>query len=328
VDFPSHLPAGSPFPPGNAVPPGHAPYPGQVADAGQATDAGRTVARGHAPHPHQVPYPTDHLASSGQARYAGQAGAPGHMPFPGGGAPYSQAQYAGTPYPAAPYADVRAAGFPGGEQLLGERTPPPGRPAARRGFVKAGVVAAAATLVVAGGTAGAIAMTGGSDTTETETSVVSMRTPSAVELRNAEDARHRLSAQRATRAARRDFTRRPSLAPKGTPLPGDAAGGPVPVGEAQKIAKALLPKYGFDPDTQFGCLVELWERESHWRTTAGSPGGPYGIPQANPGSKMSSAGPDWQNDATTQIKWGLEYIKARYDGPCDAWATFKSRGWY
>jgi hypothetical protein len=192
------------------------------------------------------------------------------------------------------------------------------------------VVAAAATLVVVGGTAGAIAMTGGSDGGESDVPVTSVRTPSAVELRNAEDARRKLSAQHASRAARRDFARHPGLAPKGTPLPQESAdaGSPVPVGEAQKIAKALLPKYGFNPDTQFGCLVELWERESHWRTTAGSPGGPYGIPQANPGSKMSSAGPDWENDATTQIKWGLDYIKGRYDGPCDAWSTFQSRGWY
>jgi hypothetical protein len=241
--------------------------------------------------------------------------APGHSPepltaaFPPGGAPYTE------------HTDVRVAGFPAGELLAADAP----RTAPRRGVAKIGVVTAAAIIVVIGGTAGAIAMTGGSG--DTNTTAADASPPSAVDLRNAEAERQKLSAQRATRAARRDFARRPALAPKGTPLPGDA-GNPVPAGEAQKIAKELLPKYGFNPDTQFGCLVELWDHESHWRVNAGSPNGPYGIPQANPGSKMASAGPDWLNDATTQIKWGLGYIKNRYDGPCGAWTSFQSKGWY
>jgi hypothetical protein len=113
-----------------------------------------------------------------------------------------------------------------------------------------------------------------------------------------------------------------------SPAAAAPAGNPVPAGEAQRIAKALLPKYGFNPDTQFGCLVNLWNRESHWNVHAGSPGGPYGIPQANPGSKMASAGSDWLNSASTQINWGLGYIKGRYGGPCDAWSHFQSAGWY
>ena len=43
--------------------------------------------------------------------------------------------------------------------------------------------------------------------------------------------------------------------------------------------------------------------------TAANPSGAYGIPQALPGSKMASAGPDWQTSAATQIRWGLGYIK-------------------
>ena len=48
--------------------------------------------------------------------------------------------------------------------------------------------------------------------------------------------------------------------------------------------------------------------------------GAYGIPQALPGSKMASAGADWQTNPATQIKWGLGYIKAIYGDPCKAWA--------
>jgi hypothetical protein len=90
----------------------------------------------------------------------------------------------------------------------------------------------------------------------------------------------------------------------------------------------MMKSFGWEPATQFGCLYKLWDRESHWRTTAGHVNGPYGIPQANPGTKMVSAGPKWQTDATTQIKWGFGYIKARYSNPCGAWAKSQSVGWY
>ncbi|MES2172042.1 MAG: lytic transglycosylase domain-containing protein, partial [Actinomycetota bacterium] len=79
----------------------------------------------------------------------------------------------------------------------------------------------------------------------------------------------------------------------------------VPAGEAQLIAYNMLISMGMGDD-QFSCLVSLWNKESHWSTTAGNPvSGAYGIPQALPGSKMASAGPDWQTNATTQITWGL-----------------------
>ena len=109
---------------------------------------------------------------------------------------------------------------------------------------------------------------------------------------------------------------------------GGSGGSPVPVGEAQSIAKQLVTARGWD-GTQFGCLVDLWNRESHWNVHAGNPvTGAYGIPQALPGSKMATAGPDWQNNATTQIKWGLGYIASRYGTPCGAWAHSQSTGWY
>ena len=102
---------------------------------------------------------------------------------------------------------------------------------------------------------------------------------------------------------------------------------PTPVGEAQEIGKKLVTARGWD-GTQFGCLVNLWNRESHWNTHAANASGAYGIPQALPGSKMASAGPDWQNNATTQETWGLDYIASRYSTPCGAWAHSQSTGWY
>jgi hypothetical protein len=104
------------------------------------------------------------------------------------------------------------------------------------------------------------------------------------------------------------------------------AGIPSP-GSAQAIAKAILTSKGMGND-QYSCLVLLWNRESHWSVTAANPDGAYGIPQALPGSKMASAGPDWQTNAKTQILWGLGYITSRYSTPCGAWAHSQSTGWY
>jgi hypothetical protein len=105
-----------------------------------------------------------------------------------------------------------------------------------------------------------------------------------------------------------------------------AAGIPSP-GSAQAIALAILTSQGMGND-QYSCLVSLWNRESHWSVTAANPSGAYGIPQAKPGNKMASAGPDWKTNARTQILWGLSYISARYSTPCGAWAHSQSTGWY
>ena len=77
----------------------------------------------------------------------------------------------------------------------------------------------------------------------------------------------------------------------------------------------MLGSYGWS-SSQFGCLVSLWNLESGWDVYASNPSsGAYGIPQALPGSKMASAGPDWQSDAATQIRWGLGYIKSTMAHP-------------
>jgi hypothetical protein len=81
--------------------------------------------------------------------------------------------------------------------------------------------------------------------------------------------------------------------------------------------------------SQFTCLNLLWNRESGWNYRATNPSsGAYGIPQALPGSKMSSAGADWADNPVTQIRWGLGYIKARYGTPCGAWSFKQGHNWY
>jgi uncharacterized protein YabE (DUF348 family) len=97
---------------------------------------------------------------------------------------------------------------------------------------------------------------------------------------------------------------------------------------AQSIAKAMMERdYGWGSD-EFSCLVQMWNNESGWRTNAYNPSGAYGIPQALPGSKMASAGSDWQTSAATQIKWGLQYIASRYGTPCGAWGFWQAHNYY
>ena len=97
---------------------------------------------------------------------------------------------------------------------------------------------------------------------------------------------------------------------------------------AQSIAYNLMASFGFSPQTYFGCLLDLWNRESGWIYDAENASGAYGIPQALPGSKMASAGPDWQTNPATQIAWGLGYIKEIYGTPCGAWAFEEANGYY
>jgi hypothetical protein len=103
---------------------------------------------------------------------------------------------------------------------------------------------------------------------------------------------------------------------------------PPDPGTAQAIAYHMMASFGFNPATYFGCLDDLWEHESGWVYDAENASGAYGIPQALPGSKMASAGPDWQTDPATQIAWGLGYIKQLYGNPCNAWDFEEANGYY
>jgi hypothetical protein len=129
----------------------------------------------------------------------------------------------------------------------------------------------------------------------------------------------------------------PQLASRQTSTPGPGGSGsttgipsgpPPNPGTAQRIAYDMLASFGWSPSTYFGCLDNIWTRESGWVYTAENASGAYGIPQALPGSKMASAGSDWQTNPATQIKWGLGYIKAVYGDPCSAWSFWQAHDYY
>ncbi|MCI1935601.1 MAG: G5 domain-containing protein [Bifidobacteriaceae bacterium] len=100
--------------------------------------------------------------------------------------------------------------------------------------------------------------------------------------------------------------------------------------EAKSLAKGMMRDFYGWGNSEYSCLVTLWQNESGWRwNAANSYSDAYGIPQALPGSKM---GTGWKDDAAVQIRWGLSYIKNRYDygSPCKALAKWNSRSphWY
>lgn len=99
---------------------------------------------------------------------------------------------------------------------------------------------------------------------------------------------------------------------------GAGGGGPPTANKA--LGKIMAAAYGWGTGQQWAYLESGWEEESGWSTTAAYDSSDpynnaYGIPQANPGTKMASAGANWKTSAATQIKWGLAYIKSTYGSP-------------
>lgn len=115
---------------------------------------------------------------------------------------------------------------------------------------------------------------------------------------------------------------------------GTATVGSTPQGNGQNdksslqaYAKQLLAKYGWgDQWNSFNALVMS---ESGWDVHAKNPSsGAYGIAQALPASKYSSAGSDWQSNGDTQLAWMMGYINDRYHSPNAAWSFHQKNNWY
>ncbi|MFJ1674523.1 lytic transglycosylase domain-containing protein [Streptomyces sp. NPDC088251] len=103
-----------------------------------------------------------------------------------------------------------------------------------------------------------------------------------------------------------------------------AVKGSYTVAEIQAMARQIVPA------DQFQCFSNIVNVESSWNYLATNQStGAYGLVQALPGSKMVSAGADWQTNPATQIKWGLSYMNSgRYGSPCAAWSFWQANHWY
>jgi hypothetical protein len=164
--------------------------------------------------------------------------------------------------------------------------------------------------------------------TEGAAAVLSTSTSPATELSQSE------LAEREERASRSTDDRRPATdTAKARTLSSDSGAAvtrseDLSNADPKTLARALMPEFGLS-SSEFGCLDNIWSQESGWNVRADNPSSSaYGIPQALPGSKMSSAGPNWESNPETQIRWGLGYIRDRYGSACSAWSYKQGAGWY
>ncbi|UZI29036.1 transglycosylase SLT domain-containing protein [Streptomyces sp. VB1] len=128
--------------------------------------------------------------------------------------------------------------------------------------------------------------------------------------REAEKAKEKEDAERASRSSTRDAA-------------SFSAQGSYSVADVKAMARQMVPA------DQFQCFSNIVNHESTWNYRASNPSsGAYGLMQALPGHKMSSAGADWQTNPATQIKWGLSYMDNRYGSPCGAWSFWQANNWY
>lgn len=92
--------------------------------------------------------------------------------------------------------------------------------------------------------------------------------------------------------------------------------------------RSLMLQAGI-PEADLESAEWLIAKESGWRVNAANrSSGAYGLPQALPGTKMASAGADWQTNPVTQLRWMNGYVIGRYKSWSNAVAHSKSRGWY
>ncbi len=153
-------------------------------------------------------------------------------------------------------------------------------------------------------------------------------TPTAAELARLAESR---SDERTSRSDSRTVaasTKSELLDLEARPGPQESRTRAVELGDPRDIARTLLADHGWS-QSEFSCLDSLWVKESGWDPRAANPSSSaYGIPQALPGSKMASAGADWETNPATQIEWGLGYIAESYGSPCNAWGHSQANGWY
>jgi resuscitation-promoting factor RpfB len=101
----------------------------------------------------------------------------------------------------------------------------------------------------------------------------------------------------------------------------------VVIGTSLSGIKGDMALAGIAPG-DYNYVDYIVSHESGWNPQASNPSGAYGLCQALPGSKMSSAGSDWASNPVTQLRWCDSYAKATYGGWASAYHHWVSnRNW-
>ena len=121
----------------------------------------------------------------------------------------------------------------------------------------------------------------------------------------------------------------------------------------QDARNYLVARLGNRVDRRFGlsqsqCASRIFEYEARWDPHAtNKSSGAYGLPQANPASKLAgwaeakaeaaakAGDPEaarlyraWRDNPVVQAEWGVDYMTSRYGSPCAALAFRNRAGWY
>jgi uncharacterized protein YabE (DUF348 family) len=93
--------------------------------------------------------------------------------------------------------------------------------------------------------------------------------------------------------------------------------------------KASLMAAAGISESDYGYVDYIVSKESGWRPgAANSYSGAYGLCQALPASKMSSAGSDYLNNPITQLRWCSGYATGRYGSWAGAYSAWQVQGWW
>lgn len=92
--------------------------------------------------------------------------------------------------------------------------------------------------------------------------------------------------------------------------------------------KDIMKKAGIS-ESDYGHVDYIISHESGWNYKAvNASSGAYGLCQALPGTKMSSAGSDWLINPDTQMKWCNDYAQERYHSWGNAEQWWRSHHWW
>ena len=98
---------------------------------------------------------------------------------------------------------------------------------------------------------------------------------------------------------------------------------------AKNYARAFMLKTYSWGESEFVCLDEIWEHESHWNYHSSAGKKYFGIPQLNAALvKKNYTVERFMADPKLQVRAGLRYIYKRYDSPCGVIKAVGHNGGY
>ncbi|HSX23986.1 MAG TPA: ubiquitin-like domain-containing protein [Candidatus Saccharimonadales bacterium] len=98
--------------------------------------------------------------------------------------------------------------------------------------------------------------------------------------------------------------------------------------DVDRDKSTVMQLAGINVANDYPYVDYIVSHESHWNPSARNPDGAYGLCQAYPGSKMATAGADWESNPVTQLKWCNGYALHTYGSWAAAYNHWLSaRNW-